>query len=478
MKRMLSALTLVLLAAATAATAAADDDVRSKPLTLHLPAPAARALKYALLPELSDTTPGNAVVHYRLAIVNMKQDAPPSRDWYPMFDRWLAAPLKDLPRKEMGEFLKQCETTFQEVDAGARSEQCDWGLTEELRKKGYATLLPDVQEMRAIAALLPVRIRFELAEGRLDKAVRAMQTGFAMARHVADAPTLISALVGLAISAIMIERLEEVLQQPEAPDFYWALTDLPRPFIDLRKPMQGERVGVYGSFPGAAEMAADLNAKPWTPEQVDKVVMVFKEFADQGNDFQQVKEEAVILLRLAARHESAKKMLIDQGRPKELVDAMPHIQVGLLVALQQYDEQFDELLKWQSLPFWEAQPGMMKAQERVKDLQNIKDGPAIPLAKAMLPAVMKVFGAQTRIDRRIAALRCVEAVRLHTAAQDGKFPSSLDEIKEVPVPTDPVDGKPFGYRVVGDRAFFSSTPFPGQAVGNFNTPTYELIWKP
>ena len=40
-----------------------------------------------------------------------------------------------------------------------------------------------------------------------------------------------------------------------------------------------------------------------------------------------------MLFRLAARHETAKKMLIDQGRPKELVDAMPHVQVGLLVAL-------------------------------------------------------------------------------------------------------------------------------------------------
>ena len=34
--------------------------------------------------------------------------------------------------------------------------------------------------------------------------------------------------------------------------------------------MQGERVMAYGNFPGMAEMAADLNAKPITPEQVRK----------------------------------------------------------------------------------------------------------------------------------------------------------------------------------------------------------------
>ena len=38
----------------------------------------------------------------------------------------------------------------------------------------------------------------------------------------------------------------------------------------MRKPMQGERLMAYGSFPGLADMADDLNAKPWTPEQVEK----------------------------------------------------------------------------------------------------------------------------------------------------------------------------------------------------------------
>src|SRR5438874_2553602 len=113
MKHILATLALLL----AVATTAAADDVRSKPLALHPVAPSSRALQYALLPELRDTIPGNAVAHYRQAVKIMKQDAPPSRDWYPTLDQWMGAPLKDLPRKEVGEFLKQCETTFQEVDA-------------------------------------------------------------------------------------------------------------------------------------------------------------------------------------------------------------------------------------------------------------------------------------------------------------------------------------------------------------------------
>ncbi len=77
------------------------------------------ALKYALLPELQDTTPGNAVDHYRQAIKNLKQDAPPERDWHPTLDQWMAAPLKDFPREDVAKFLKPCESTFKEVEAGA-----------------------------------------------------------------------------------------------------------------------------------------------------------------------------------------------------------------------------------------------------------------------------------------------------------------------------------------------------------------------
>jgi hypothetical protein len=469
--RILAVFIIVLVAAETAA---ADGGVHSIPLALHPAASPIPALKYPLLPELRDTIPGNAVTHYRQAVKIMKRDAPQVSGWYETIDHWLAVPLKDFPREEVGKFLKQCETTFQEVEAGARSENCDWGLTEELRKKGIATLLPDIQEMRQVATLLTLRIRYELAEGRPDKAARTLQTGFAVSRHLAEEPTLISALVGMAVAGLMENRLEEFIQQPNAPNLYWSLTDMPRPFIDLRKGMQGERVGSYGTFPGMAETATDLNAKPFTTEQVEKAIFNLPFLFEENNDLLRFKDKALMAFRLAARHETAKKILIDQGRPKELVDAMPHFQVGLLVALQQYDQVFDESLKWQSLPYWQAQPEIAKWTKRIKELPDDKNAPAIPIARLLLPAIQKVYAAHVRTDRRIAALRCVEAVRLYAAAHEGKLPAKWEEIKEAPTPLDPVTGKAFDYHVAGDRAFLTSTPFPGLPADNANTLTYEL----
>jgi hypothetical protein len=76
----------------------------------------------------------------------------------------------------------------------------------------------------------------------------------------------------------------------------------------------------------------------------------------------------------------------------------------------------------------------------------------------------KVYTATMRMDRRIALLRCVEAIKLRVA-DAGRFPASLDEVKSAPVPLDPMVGKPFEYLVSGDTAFLAA-PLYGAPRGN------------
>jgi hypothetical protein len=68
--------------------------------------------------------------------------------------------------------------------------------------------------------------------------------------------------------------------------------------------------------------------------------------------------------------------------------------------------------------------------------------------------------AEVRLDRKVAALRAVEALRLHVAAHDGRLPESLDQIKAVPVPADPMTGKPFEYRLDGESAVLTGRASP------------------
>ena len=52
-----------------------------------------------------------------------------------------------------------------------------------------------------------------------------------------------------------------------------------------------------------------------------------------------------------------------------------------------------------------------------------------------------------RITRDIAAIRVVEALRMHAAENGGELPETLDDIECVYVPDNPATGKPFLYRL-------------------------------
>ena len=94
-----------------------------------------------------------------------------------------------------------------------------------------------------------------------------------------------------------------------------------------------------------------------------------------------------------------------------------------------------------------------------------------------LPAIQKVVAASVRLERRVAALRCVEAVRLYAAGHEGKLPATLDAIPEVSIPIDPMTGKAFTYRVSGDRATLSAPAPQGERATPYNTLHYELTFR-
>jgi hypothetical protein len=80
-----------------------------------------------------------------------------------------------------------------------------------------------------------------------------------------------------------------------------------------------------------------------------------------------------------------------------------------------------------------------------------------------------------RLDRKIAALRCVEAVRLYAAAHAGKLPTALKDIDEVPIPLDPATGNDFEYKADGNKAVLSAPAPDGKSFISNNVLRYELI---
>jgi len=64
----------------------------------------------------------------------------------------------------------------------------------------------------------------------------------------------------------------------------------------------------------------------------------------------------------------------------------------------------------------------------------------------------KVYLLMDRLDRHVAALQCIEAIRLYTGLHENKFPGHLSVITDVRVPVDPVTKKPFSYESTGLEA--------------------------
>jgi len=463
---------------AAQALAGPDQAADGKPTPL-LVTPArltAPVLRFALLPELRDQVPGDAgPIYKKVGELLQKTPADDARrnKLRLSIDQWLQVPSADLPREEALKALEVFKEPLALLEKAARCENCDWGLSQKLRQQGLSIHLEVIQQLRDAAKLLGLKARLELAANRPDRALRTLQVLYQIGHRVSGGPTLICSLAGIGITGIANRLLEEVVAHPQAPNLYWSLTNLPRPFADMRQPFQGERLMVYGNFPGMLAVVNDLQAGPLTEEQVRKtaeMVMVIDARRPRALD------RLHLATQIRDKHETAKKALITAGRPRDKVESWPHLQVALMHALLEYDQVFDEVLKWQTFPHYEIQPALEQFDRKFEEVTaRGPDAPALPLALMLLPATQKMLVFRARLERSFAALRCVEALRLHVAGM-GKLPASLNDVTEVPIPVCPITGKPFEYLLKGDKALLTAPEVPTR-VGNVQPLAYELTLR-
>jgi len=302
--------------------AAVPVDAVTVEFTLHPAKAPEPAQKYRLLPKAEEQTDADAVPLYEKAAQLLPEDFQTEQ-----ISRWLNTPPAKLPRQQVQSTLQQFKPILQFLEQAAKCKQCDWPYMDD------DTISQNLRKYRRLVFFLALQMRFQINQGQFDKAIGTAQTGFAMAKHIGEGPSLIHGIVGVGIGGFICRQLEQFVQGPNAPNLYWALRGLPRPFIDLT-----ERA----------------------------------EFEDPDN-------------------------------------------------------------------------------------------------------IAKVPLLMNRLDRHVAALQCVEALRLYAAAHDGKFPKELSTITEVPVPSDPVMQKPFVYRCTGSDAVLEA-PAPEGATER-HAIRYELSLK-
>lgn len=401
------------------------------------------ALKYQLLPELREMNPGNPIQGYLKCFMEQSHffgDKKVNEDR----EKWRTMPLKDLPLKEMQYYCKN--NGLRQADYAARLDNPDWQILLKLKSDGVNLLLPDAQKLRALADALQIRFRVEIAERRFADAIVTAKTMLALSRHFNEHPTLIGDLIGIAIGTIALSRVDEMIEQPDCPNLFWALTDLPSPFIDLRKGLQAERVMIEAEMPGLNDR------EPMSEAQLLRIVNRLQKAINGPKDAEgavrqwmegRVKDEEHV--------RGARKRLIASlpSKDTDRLDSLPPLQIVLLDAKLDFEMVRDEAMKALALPYWQA-------RRVLESIPPIPWGKQTPLMKLSI-RVDRVRMAQARLDQRIALLRCVEALRMYAAEHEGKLPSKLDDIR-VPLPVDPATGKPFTYKVDGKTAHLHGEP--------------------
>ncbi|HWG43411.1 MAG TPA: hypothetical protein VN688_11550 [Gemmataceae bacterium] len=415
--------------------------IRMKVQAVRAPKP---ALKYQLLPELREMNPGNPIQAYSKCFAE-QYNWWRNKEVVEKREKWQTMPLKDLPLKEIQYYRGN---PLRYADYAARLDTPDWQILLQLKSEGPFLLLPDLQGLRELAGALKVRFRMEVAEGRFDDALATAKTMFGLSRHLGEHPSLIGELVGMAVANLALGPLDEMIQQPGSPNLFWALTNLPQPFISLRNGVQGDRTMMTSLF------ALIDEREPMTDAQVQRAMVPIRRMVkdlnmkwDEHGWFDELtKDEA----RLCA----TRKRLIEAGLAKEKVKQFSARQVILLDEKLEFSVWRDESRKALSLPYWQAAPILAAASPR-------KENKHSPFRWEGPMGYDKVKQLQARLDQRIGLLRCVEALRLYAAEHDGKLPARLADMK-LPLPVDPITGKPFVYKLDGVTAILRGTPPAGR----------------
>ena len=418
------------------------------------------ALKHRLVARDIDLQHGNAAPYYYRALLEFKDKFQRARkEFGDDFDTWYdtgdeATPIDKLPldkvREADGNFRFAIET--QVIPATSRRD-CDWQLgVEDVRGVDLIEfVLDDFNTSRNLSRVLALRTRLAVAEQRYDDALDAMRMNYRLAVDTAGGPFLVCGLIGIAEAGITNGTLLELISAKNSPNLYWALTELPQPLVDLREAARFEMDFGPRMFPFIHHSeTTDHSPAEWnrlyTQSLRDLTAM-------GGNNSAVLNDLGSGLAATAAalvNYSFAKDQLVAQGMDRERVEKMAVGQVMAIYTERNYQSFADDFQKLWYVPFWEMRERHGAVERRLEQARPMGGGPdreVLPVVSLLLPAMEACRAAQVRLERDIAALRVIEALRMYAASHAGGLPARLDEITAVSVPLNPATGQPFVYRL-------------------------------
>lgn len=408
-----------------------EDEPKWTEVTITPRAVSERPLDVELFPNEADRVPGNAVP----ILLRMRWEQVPEL----MGKLNKAAEHLNLPADEFSPAKLREEVPlvrFGEMQRAAYRTTADWEYPLRETDQLHMVLLPDAQEMRTFQRMLAAHARADVADGRVEAAIEKIRVGLAVGDHVGRTPFLVIKLVQAVTQEGFLDRIGELQSRPEAPNLYWGLARLPRPLVDLTDTADWERRFVPSFLPELTDLEKPRTREEWKAVG-ERIVKLLQEF---DNDWRKRLEELGGERKALGDYLARARKRLPELRPEwaERIGEMSDEEVGVRYFAVRVLVENDHATSVLLLSPPEAVKMLPSLAARQQDWE---DEPELRmLIGNFRSAAFRIWS----VDRRIAALRTVAALRDHAAHHDGKLPATLDDTA-LPVPADPFTNRPFEY---------------------------------
>lgn len=428
-------------------------------------APAAEpkpAFKYRLIVPQHKTIPGNAVTHYLRSFgegsLSRPWDALADDFGYETVDSWydLETPVGDIPI----EGLKNASSAFDSyvnnyIRRATKCRDADWGLAVEDLKpiEFFSFMAPSLQQTRQIARVLMLRNRLAIIERRYEDSIEHIGMIYQLGDNVNEFGTAVACLVAASQVGMANDCMVELISSPNSPNMYWALAELPRPVLNIRRALRCESSVSQRLFPELDDIeTGEYSEEEWN-RRLTSAIDTAKEFqarlssAYDNEPPRQMQSQSMAMAAGLIGYSSAKQRLLESGLEAKRVNEMCVSQVLLIDFKRDLDYFSHECEKAVHTPTKDLDG----FEDRIDELlaSSLTRPGAFFVSQLSNPvAAIRQVGSSLQVG--VDSLMVIEAIRHHVATH-GTLPESLEDL-ELPVRKNAFTGKPFGYRLENGKA--------------------------
>lgn len=413
-----------------------DDFVISRTLILR-PKIAEQALSSRLFPSADKLRRGSAAQIY----LRMAHEASLDLQKFTMLRQNVSTgtPIEEL---DIEFVVANTPLRWSELKRAAYRQRADWEYPLE-EEPWVDVLLPDVQQSRMYQNAIIQSARVDILRGLIPQAEEKICLAFAYAKHIGETPIIVARIVQSAQSTTTLAALEELIQHPLAPNYFWDLTSIPRPFIDVREAIQCEATIVEKTFPELLDMERIASEREWN-ELHHRVIAKLPMFEGNAAIFETESPEKAKALSDWIK---LSKERLPKAFPKyaDKVTAMCDSEVSIRYWWERVRQLNRERLAVALLEPYEAIPRSIAEDKRLA----LACADELPVSTTLLAISNGFVRLAWELEQKFAALRVVEAIRDWSGRNEGKLPGSLD-VLTLPVPVDCMTNKPFRYELAAD----------------------------